>query len=186
LPLFQRRNFELAREAVDFVLDRDNHPPLHTDAELLAAHTSIPARMEVHHYAGKTVILDGSHNPQKLGALAQSIRAAYPHMSVAALVGFARSSTVEQRTSEGTAALLPALQHLIITSFIVNRAVPHGSADPEDVARTCRTAGFDAYEVITDPEQAFSALLERPEPVFLVTGSFFLLNVIRPLLQAAQ
>jgi dihydrofolate synthase/folylpolyglutamate synthase len=182
LPLFQRRNFELALHVVRYVCQRDNIPMPTTEAIQLAAHTQIPARMEVRTIAGKTVIIDGSHNPQKLHALVESIKEQFPGQAVAVLVGFAKSRTPENRIEAGTHELLQLAEHLIITSFVINRNKPHYSIDPRAVADACEAEGYTKYEVITEPKVAFQALIKRPEPVVVIAGSFYLLNTIRPLL----
>jgi dihydrofolate synthase/folylpolyglutamate synthase len=182
LPLFQRRNFELALDTAKYVLERDGGtlPPQQT--VVLAAHTRIPARMEIRQYKGKTLILDGSHNPQKLQALVASTKEQFPDKPVAVLVGFANSKTPENRIEAGTHELLQLAAHLIITSFVINRNQPHRSIDPQAVADACQAEGYAAYEVIKHPAEAFSALIKRPEPIVVVAGSFYLLNTIRPLL----
>lgn len=180
LPLFQRRNMELALHVVRFLLKRDGGR-LTRSGVLLAAHTQVPARMEMRQIAGKTVILDGSHNPQKLHTLMESVHARFPGIPVAVLAGFAKSKTPEHRTGAGARELLSA-EHIIVTAFTVNRARPHPSEDPAGIARTFKAAEYGSFEIVPDPEVAFRALLERPEPVVVVTGSFYLLNAIRPVL----
>jgi len=182
LPLFQQRNFELARQAVVFVLQRDGAPALSRQDTLHAAHTFIPARMEVYELGRKTIIIDGSHNPQKLHALMESVQAQYPGQAIAALVGFAKSKTPESRIDAGMQELLAAVHHVIITEFTINRLVPRRSVDPAAVVEVCKAAGFSSYEVVSDPAAGLAALINRPEPVGVVAGSFFLLNSIRPLL----
>ena len=182
LPLFQRRNFELALHAAQYIYERDAVAPPSETALLHAAHTVVPARMEVRQVGGKTVILDGSHNPQKLHALAESVREQYPAKDIAVLVAYARSRTPENRIERGTHELIRLATHIIATNFVVNRNIPHPSADPRDIAAACAAEGYMACEVIPDPETAFAALLKRPEPVVVVAGSFYLLNSIRPLL----
>jgi dihydrofolate synthase / folylpolyglutamate synthase len=184
LPAFQRRNFELALHTVRFVGDRDQVAAPTEDAVLAAAHTLVPARMEVRRVGDKTVILDGSHNPQKLHALAEAVREQYPDAPVAVLLAFAKSKTPENRIELGTYELLKLASHMIFTNFVINRNTLHYSVDPETIAEACRAEGYSDFDVIADPAQAFAALLKRPEPVIVVAGSFYLLNSIRPLLSA--
>lgn len=181
LPLFQQRNFSLARKVVRYVLDRDGGT-VTREQEKLAAHTVIPARMEIRKAAGKTIVVDGAHNPQKLHALMQSVRAQYPDTDIAVLVGFAKSRTPANRSNAGIREVANVAAHIILTSFSVNRLQPHDSDSPASAAATLRDIGFAPYEIAEDPVHAFRLLLQRPEPVAVVTGSFYLLNTIRPLL----
>ena len=75
--------------------------------------------------------------------------------------------------------------HIIVTTFAGPQDGPNQSVPPADIVAACKRHGFAAVEVVADPQQAYKALLARPEPVKLVTGSFYLLNHIRALLEQA-
>jgi len=182
LPAFQRRNFELALRAVEYVVDRDGGA-LGNDAVLLAAHMYIPARMEVCTYKGKTIVIDGSHNAQKLHALVAAVRERYPGQPVTVLTAFAQSKHPENRIEPGIHELITMAQYMVCTGFIVDRRTPHASLDPAVIGDACRRTGYHSYEVINDPVAAFETAVARTEPVIVVAGSFFLLNHIRPLLR---
>jgi folylpolyglutamate synthase/dihydropteroate synthase len=81
--------------------------------------------------------------------------------------------------------ILGLADHVIITSFETQQDMRKKSVDPLKVAAHCLDLGFEQITVIADPEQAYKALLKRSEPVLLVTGSFYLLNHIRPLIHRA-
>lgn len=180
LPLFQQRNLGLAVQVANFVVQRDRRPAL-TDADVEnAAKTRIPARMERFEVGGKTLIMDGSHNAQKLGVLVESIQAAYPHQKIAALVAFVEGP--DERWQGGMAALLPILNKLTITSFEAEQDVPRSSIAPNRLQHFCESKHYMRSAIVDNPEQAFRELLKSPEPLLLVAGSFYLLNHIRPLL----
>ncbi|HKU18904.1 MAG TPA: Mur ligase family protein [Candidatus Saccharimonadales bacterium] len=182
LPVFQQRNFNLSLQAIRFVLTRDKQSPL-TDAALLqAAHTYVPGRMEeVLLPGGKTLILDGAHNAQKLQTLAESIRAKYPTQPIAALVSFVAGR--EDRVEPGTEALTHLARHIIVTTYAGGQDAPHASVDPAEIAAACDQADFTDYEIIPDIRAAFHALQNRPEPILLAAGSFYMLSHLRPLLK---
>lgn len=184
LPLFQRRNLGLAIRAVNFVLQRDGRQAL-TPAQInRAAATRIPARLERFELVGKTVIVDGSHNAQKLAALADSVRALYPQQPVAALVGFVEGR--DSRWQGGIDQVMGLAKRLIVTAFHSELDVPKSSVDPRQVANYCRAKGFEAVAVVADPAEALASLKRAPEPLLLVCGSFYLLNHIRPLIVKAN
>jgi dihydrofolate synthase/folylpolyglutamate synthase len=78
MPQFQKRNWTLAKAAVDHVCKRDilPEPPDGRLAETMRL--QVPARMEKFTVDATEVILDGAHNPQKLSALLSSLGARYP------------------------------------------------------------------------------------------------------------
>lgn len=177
LPLFQQRNFELAITVVEHVLGRDGHQPLTATALDTAAHVRIPGRMETFRFGNKTIILDGAHNPQKLQAMATSLRALYPTEPIAALVGFVSSKEVG--LPDNASVLAELAQHAIVTEF--EPAQEHGrpSIEAHVVVEACRAAGLASVVEITDKQQALQALLKRPEPLLLVTGSLYLVSFLR-------
>ncbi|HSW99873.1 MAG TPA: hypothetical protein VLH38_02445 [Patescibacteria group bacterium] len=183
LPLFQRRNFILSEAAIRFVLQRDGLPPLLLEAITQAARTYIPARMELHTLGGKTVILDAAHNTQKVQGLVRSLRAQFPDKSIAVLFALVRSHPkfIARMVQE----LTPLHPYVIVTGFPVDWSGRFGSADPSAVLSAVEKelSGSEGSEVISDPAEAFAALRARPEDVLVVTGTFYLLNHIRPLLE---
>lgn len=182
LPLFQQRNFSLALSVVQYMLNRDGTVPLGEEQIAGVAHTMIPARMEVRRWQGKTIILDGAHNTQKLQALRESIRAAYDGQPLALLVGFLADHGA---VGEKVAAIAPLADHAIVTSFSGRQNDPYRSEPVEVVAEAYEALGY-SFEPQADVTAALDALLRRPEPVLVITGSFYLLNYVRPLLAARQ
>ncbi len=181
LPVFQQRNLGLARAAVDCMLEQ-NDEPLLTDAMLAqAAKTYIPARMETMSYGDKTIIVDGAHNAQKLHALTASVRRKYPDQPIAAVVSFVdgRGYRLEDSAEE----LARLLDHIIITSFEGPQDGPNQSVKSDDLVDIFTRHGATSIEVVSDPQAALQTLIARPEPILMVTGSFYLLNHIRPLLR---
>jgi len=184
LPLFQQRNFQLSKAAVTFALARSTHAPLARKAVLQAAHTTIPARMETFEIKGKTIIVDGSHNAQKMHALVASIMQRYPGQDAAVLLSFAAHGAYRLETA--TAELAPLVRHAIVTTFRGAQDMPNQSVPPEAVREACNQAGITAVDILPGASKAWEALLARPESILLVAGSFYLLNHIRPLIFATQ
>ncbi len=179
LPLFQQRNFGLAKKAVDYVLDRESLAELNDSDLLEAARIRIPARMEILNYKGKTIILDGAHNAQKIQALASSVRAQFKDSPIAALIGFAANR--DYRLEPSIRGLTGLAEHIIATSFASGQDLLHKSVAPEAIVDICRRQGFNGAENVPDLNQALASLLKRPEKVLLITGSFYLLYNLRPL-----
>lgn len=179
LPGFQQRNFELAHVAVAGVLEAFSLPSLTTENLKQAQSTYIPGRMETINYHGKTIILDGAHNPQKLQALKEALKARYGDQPVAALIGFVEG---DDTRIEGALDVIKTItQNCIATSFVTAKDYIKHSMNPDDIAIK------SDFLIVVDSnvESAFERLLEQPEDILLVTGSFYLLNHIRPLMLRA-
>ncbi len=181
LPLFQQRNLGLALQAVNQVLRQNGEPEITKQQLATAAQTHIPARMEEVMLSDKTLIIDGAHNAQKLHALGESVRRKYPGKPKAAVVSFAGGRSY--RLEDSVAELVPLLDHIIITSFDSAQDSPHASVDPAELAQVFKRHGAKSIQIVAEPTAAFKLLLQRPEPVLIVAGSFYLLNHIRPLVK---
>lgn len=181
LPLFQRRNWYLAFCTYGYVTERDGLLQLSEQQLANSTGIKIPARMETVSFKNKTLIMDGAHNAQKLQTLFKSIKAQYPNQDIAALISLKHTKGVRTQTSLDV--IVKYISWLGITAFSGEQDTPYKSVDTAKIAERCHMMGFDQWEIMDDPEQAFTQLLKRPEPILLITGSFYLLNHIRPIIK---
>ncbi len=172
LPHFQRRNLHLAIATVEYLLSRS----LDGDELTQAERTYIPARLEVVTYLGNEVIMDGSHNEQKVSALVRDVRERFADKSMTILLSLGNNKTRE---------VLPVLEQLrslsdsiVVTTFTLYQDAQRAAIDPAAIAELCRQVGFASVEIEPDPKLALERALE--DETVVVTGSYFLLNHIRP------
>lgn len=174
LPKFQQRNLSLAYGGLKPIL----REPM--DMEKIFE-LSIPARMEEVSWRGKTIVLDGSHNEQKLAALVEAMKKKYSDKSIILLVCFGENKTA---SLENNLTLLRQLsERIVITKFYIGQDELRTSIEPDVIAKTSQELGFTTM-VHYDPREALTYVLAQQEQVVLVTGSFYLLNHIRPLVSA--
>lgn len=184
LPLFQARNYTLAKYAIAELLSREDvaiTPKMAKNASAI----EIPGRMEGYSYVGKKVIFDGAHNPQKVDALMQSVARQCPHAKVAAVVAFLDKEGQDtlDRVEGCIKEMKPFVHTLIATQFGGEIDKPFVSVSADIVAAVAKTEHVTHVEVVYDPWQALQAALDGTEDVVVVTGSFYLLNHTRlPLL----
>jgi dihydrofolate synthase / folylpolyglutamate synthase len=180
MPLYQRRNWYLALITYDYLSKRDNLPELDESQLATTTMTHIPARMEILQVNGKTLVLDGAHNSQKMKALVSSMKQHFKHKTFAVLFSLVQSRNY--RTLSTLREVASLADYLIITQFDVQQDLRKLSVDSVKVAKYCEQLEFKDFEIITQPEEALAQLLKRKEDVLLITGSFYLLNHIRPVL----
>lgn len=183
IPSFQSRNFSLALATYNHIASRDSLDTLNNDQLTQALHVYIPARMEVIGVQGKTVILDGSHNQQKLEALIKSVKVKYPEQSVNLLVSFGENKI--EYVKEALAELHKLGDRITLTKFKLGQDEPRKPIDPDLLASICSEVGFTHIQIKADPIQAFQDTLDDSSDILLVTGSFYLLSHIRPLVLTA-
>lgn len=179
LPLFQRRNWYLALSAYNILAERDNLPEL-TEAQLSAStNTYIPARMETRTIGKQVLIMDGAHNQQKLEAFVLSVKQQYSSQKFQILISFL--GTKQEHIQKCLTQVLPICESLIITSFETENK-EKTSINPLKIAEACEELEFRNWQIIDDPASAFRALMKTRGKIKIITGSFYLLNHIRPLL----
>lgn len=178
MPPFARRNWQLARAVLEYITERDGLKPLPLAAMTKTTHLTIPARMEVVEYKGKAIILDGSHNQQKLTALVEGLQQKYKGQKFAFLLSFVQNKS--EVLQEAVAAIVPVANSVIVTSFVTQQDFRHDSLQTDTVVGALNKAGITNVKVEPKPKAALKALIECPEPVLVITGSFYLLNHIRP------
>jgi dihydrofolate synthase/folylpolyglutamate synthase len=178
LPLFQQRNLYLAEQAADYVLARDNRAPLSESQRARAAAIYVPGRMDIFHVGGKTLVVDGAHNEQKMQTLLESMREKFPNQPVAALVAF-----VSARDNRWQRALDMLTGYTLdITAFDQEPDdMPKAFIPPQEIANYLARQG-KTCSVETDLAKAYEKLLKHPEPILLITGSLYLFSGIRPLI----
>jgi folylpolyglutamate synthase/dihydropteroate synthase len=174
LPLFQQRNFNLAKNAINYIFKRDQLSALNQSQLIQAARIKILGRMELLRYRQKTVILDGAHNYQKLHELARSIRHQFPGQRIAALIAF--SGDRDYRYKNNVKEIVGLADTIIISSMQQHIPSIHPALDPHKIAELCKAAG--AQKVITAESlgQAIEQLIDCDENLLLITGSFYILD----------
>lgn len=175
LALYQQRNWLLARLAFLYVQSRDGLPKLNSEAEWQTQQIQVPARMEIIERDGKTLVMDGAHNQQKMLAFTQSFRQQFPDARPAILVAL--------KTGKEYEAVSPLLADLasqiIVTTFNTSQDLPAKSMDPEAFAAALREAGASKVTIVPDLRLAYDTLMATSAPVCIITGSFYLLSQLR-------
>ena len=171
---YQRRNWQLANFACQYLAKRDKLLPLSAEQLRQTQTITIPARLEIRRLGDKTLIMDGAHNAQKMQAFIASFHQLYPGAKPAILLALKEGKDYESVVP----LLAPLAGQVIVTTFNTSQDLPARSMNPEVLAKAFTAAGV-AAQSIPDQKQAFQALLNSPAEVLVITGSFYLLSQIR-------
>lgn len=177
LPLFQRRNWYLAWSVSQYIIEVNHDQKLSDKALALTSQTYIPGRMEIIEHNGKTLILDGAHNAQKLEALAESVKDAYPDSKYAVLFSLAKSK--KHRLHSSTQAVTGLADYLLLTAYDTGKRLRRQSADPARVAEQCHLLEYDTWDIEANPHKAFQSIMKRSEQVVVITGSFYIIEQLK-------
>lgn len=181
LPEFQHTNWALAYATYEYIAHRDNIAELMPDQKERVAHQTPPGRGEVYEIGDKKIILDGAHNPQKLEALLYSLKL-QNITSAAVLANFVESP--DGKLQQSIELLLPFATHWIVPEFSAGQDLKsrHSFASERIVSES----RSENVEAIPDAHEALRVLLAHPEQTLLITGSLYLVSLLRPELLALQ
>ncbi len=175
LPAYQQHNWSLAWHVYEYLRQRDNLQNLTRQALRKTQHIQIPGRMDIRQAGGKTLVMDGAHNAQKMAAFINSFRQLYPDIKPVILLALKESKDYRELGP----LLAPLAARVIITTFNTSQDLPVVSMDSKRLAQAFRTAGVSHVENIADQRAAYQVLMAAPEKVCVITGSFYLLGQIR-------
>ena len=173
VPDYQVRNWLLAHKAYNFLEVRDKLKHLTRQDLVQTFHVQVPGRMDVIKLHGRTVVMDGAHNTQKMQTFIESFKKLYPDVRPIVVVAMK-----ESKDYQPVAELLSTFAgKIIVTTFRTSQDLPVKSMDPDDLAKSFN--GKLPVEVLPDSSDAVRAALAVPESVVVLTGSFYLLSQIR-------
>jgi dihydrofolate synthase/folylpolyglutamate synthase len=175
MAAYQQRNWLLAYSAYRHLEKRDGLKHLDDKTLIRTQSIRIPGRMDILDLNGKTLVMDGAHNGQKMGAFIRSFRIMYPGVKPAVMISL--------RDTKDHGDLVPLLKpfasRIITTAFTASQDTLIRSMDPDVLAKAFRDGGITDVVSIRDYAEAFKTLLDSPEDVYMVTGSFYLLKQIK-------
>lgn len=175
LPLFQQRNWLLAYFVFRNIQQQDKFSAPPPDAIRKTQQLQVPARMDVRILNGKTLVMDGAHNDQKMKAFVLSFQAKFPGKKATILLSLKKDKDYEQVVD----TLIPIASGIITTTFETSQELPVISMDPTVLAACCRQRGIEKVAVQADHHKAYKLLLQSSESIVVITGSFYLLYQIR-------
>jgi dihydrofolate synthase/folylpolyglutamate synthase len=182
LPAFQRRNFALALTAYQYLEKRDGLAPVSPLTLEKVAHETPPGRWEIYKIGNKTLILDGAHNPQKMEMLVDTYQ---KNFSAPAAVLANLINAPEEKLLNTLTVLRPVVSHLIIPEFYAGQDLKsHHSVKSSNTERLAKELGFQSTEQQLDIQNALNILINRPESTLLITGSLYLVSLVRPFIKA--
>ncbi|MFV0485233.1 MAG: bifunctional folylpolyglutamate synthase/dihydrofolate synthase [Candidatus Saccharimonadales bacterium] len=177
---FMERNFYFAEQIAKFVLARDYNAELNADQIAAAKQVKIPARAEKIEIAGKAIIMDGSHNPQKLHAFSSHLDRRYPSDSRILIATLGQNKLSE--LDECMAIFREISDHVIFTSFRHDSPETdyRESVFADTLMSGAQKVDFASAEYVASPEEALKKAQASPYSQIVITGSFYLLKAIRP------
>jgi dihydrofolate synthase/folylpolyglutamate synthase len=138
---------------------------------------TLPGRFERRVIAGRTVVLDGAHNPMKLAALVATLREVYPGARFPWVLAFKQDKDLDGAMQ----VIGPAATHVVATEFRTDGG-DHPACSSVPAERIAAAAGKHGIPAAVDSDAAFAvsrAMDEADEALpVVVSGSFHLLATV--------
>lgn len=173
LPSFQSRNLCLAYRAVQSLAARDDFI-VHTNKFIDLRELKVPGRMDTVVLDGKTIIMDGAHNEQKMKAFVSSFKAKYPDTKAVVLFSVKEG----KEFLDIIPILKPIIDKVIITKFSVLQDRVSKSVSASTLYDCFVESGISA-EIVEDYNKVYSIFKNKIKQVGVITGSFFLIANVR-------
>ncbi|MBI4032777.1 hypothetical protein HY374_03670 [Candidatus Berkelbacteria bacterium] len=186
----QVENAILALEAVQYLSERDSWHLRVLALQQALRQTALPARFTILKKSGKTVVIDGAHNAQKLTAFLATLKECFPHESPTFVVAFRHGKPVRLML-QALARYLPRRQaaggEVIFTEFELTNDLIIRSESAQHLKQLWgRRAATAPARAIADPKEALTSALARPGRLVVVTGSLYLAGSILPTLDGVR
>lgn len=190
IGLHQAENASLALAAVLFLSQRDNFQIDFKKARQALKSAYFPGRLEICKLKGKTLVLDGAHNPQKMVSLIKTLKKIWPEQKFNFLIAVKKGKAYHQMLKY----VVPLAKRIIVTEFqISGQDLTHRSEKAQNLEKALIRLSFKNYQVITDAKRALQTALSFQESQkghpkksrsvktrLVITGSLYLLSQIYP------
>ncbi len=142
----------------------------------------LPGRLEEIKYENSTVVLDGAHNQQKVTYLIDWLKFKYPNKNIVMLLG----ASSNKNSKSYLVDIMKIADVLHLTTFYLEQNRRHSPKlamrsikELEDISAS---AGLE-FHSWNKPIEGFKTIISKsgPDDIVVVTGSMFLVGVIRDL-----
>ena len=180
---YQAENCSLALATLFLLSKRDHFAPQQDIIQQALQNAHFPGRLEIQKVAGKMVIIDGAHNPQKMASLIKNLKALFPAQNFDFVVAFKKGKDYVEMLQ----SIAPLANKITITSFhTMNMALVQDAGEPLEIGRALTELGFFSYEIDSNPKEALKIALASSKNPLVITGSFYLIGSIYSFLETVQ
>ncbi len=144
---------------------------------------NIPGRMEIRKNGKEYVVIDGAHNPQKMGALISSLKTIFPNQKFDFIIAFKKGKDFKKILSH----ILPIANQIYLTDFSTsnqdNRA---SSIENIEIIAYLKQNKFENYSIINNNEKEILSVINGSSKFVILTGSLYFIGSIYGYLQKVK
>ncbi len=168
---FQLENASLAIEASRQWLENFGKIYDEKKASSVLKNISITGRFDVRQVHGKTVIIDGAHNPEKMTAFISSLKKYYPGRKFKFIIAFKKGKNYQDMLP----IIMPLADTLVLTKFSSSQQEAIDmSEDPKVILEVAKNLGARNVSLSPAPKLALKEALDGNDEIIVITGSIYL------------
>lgn len=175
----QAENCSLALACLALLSKRDKFNINEQKLRKTLEHISIPGRLEISKIKGKTVIIDGAHNPQKMVAFIGNLSKIYPKQKFTFIVAFKKIKDHENMLKK----IIPLADTILLTHFSTKNMDGHwSSTDNTTISNFLKSQKFKNFRIIDNKHSDILKNITVSKKPVVITGSLYLIGKIYPYL----
>lgn len=175
----QAENAALALSTLFFLGERDRFEVNMGKIRECASKLRFKGRMDMLTYNGKSLILDGAHNEQKMKAFTKAVGKINPYKKYTFLIAFKKGKDYIKMVKH----IIPFAERIGITTiFSTNPDFSHFSTDPLVIKQRLIQEGFRSSEIV-DGVEGMLSFINKSKTDVIITGSLYLLGDVYTLLK---
>lgn len=168
---YQAENCSLALAALYILSQRDKFTLDTAKIKSTLKHAVFEGRLSIKKIKGKTLILDGAHNPQKMGMFISTLKSLYPHKKLNFLISFKKGKDYRQMLKR----IIPIANSITLTTFVSSQGIATPSADLNELENILKSLKYRNYLIVKDIKKAATEILKSEDPI-IATGSLYFMN----------
>lgn len=180
--IFQERNWRLAHNVYELLRQRDGLSQLAGDEIEQSKRLHVPGRMDIFERQGKTIVLDGAHNEQKMSAFLKSLTTRFLDTKFSLLIAMKQGKDLEYLAP----LLAPHVTEVVACELSGSQDTSLRSVPADEIVKTFKDRGMNSVSSVKTSKEAVEVLLESSENLVVVTGSLYLVAEVRKLLQISS
>jgi len=171
---YQIQNVSLAFSAFIYLVKRDQIPFDVEKVREALKKSYFPGRFDKKKIKGKTLVIDGAHNPQKMRAFLDSLVKVFPGKKYNFVIAFKKGKDYKKMLLQ----IRPLAAKIYITSFFVQSDTKENlSMEEALIAKSLKKLGFDDTILEHNPAKCLKLALNGAGNLpTIVTGSLYLVG----------
>jgi dihydrofolate synthase / folylpolyglutamate synthase len=171
----QIENCSLVLACLSILSERDKFTINESAMRSALKKIKIPGRMEIRKIGKTSLVIDGAHSPQKMGALIGSLEKIFPSQKFDFILAFKKGKDFKEMLRK----ILPTANHIFLTGFsTTNQDDYWNSIDNAQIETFLRKEKFIRFSIIQNNGKEILLTVKKSKKPVVLTGSLYLISSV--------